>query len=1147
MSVLNIVLFGPPRAERDGVPLRFQRGQTLALLAYLAAANRPHSRDALAALFWPQQDEQQSHAALRRSLYDLGRIIGKDWLTLEDHRVALPARPGLAVDVRRFGVLTAPVAGHGHAAPQLCDDCLAALAEAAGLYRDDFLAGFTLKGSAEFDTWQTFTTEILRLELAEALEKLAGALLACSQIEPALPHARRWLALDPLHEASHRLLMQLHAAAGDRAALARQYRQCVDLLAAELGVEPALETSALYYALLHSDPAPPAEIAASRDPSVHAIEQPAPSLPPVHLPADATPFVGREAELRQVAQRLADPACRLLTVLGPGGIGKTRLAVQAARSQTDRFAHGVHFVDLASLSSADLLSTALLHALHAPPPAGVKLDDYLLDFLRDKQMLLVLDNYEHLLSGPEPDRRDGYGLVTKIAATAPQLKLLVTSRARINVSQEYLAPLEGLATPPLSSPPLAQAADLTIFLTQDLTDGAVAPASGAASAVGRRRAAGAAVAALNSYSATALFLNCVRRLHPAFQPTAADARAIAHICRLLEGTPLAIELAAAWTRVLPLAEIARDLEQGMSLLTSTLRSAPPRQLSMVAALDHSWRLLAPAERSMLRQLSVFRGGFTREAAQAVAGTHLRDLASLADASWLRLGRAGHYAIHELSRQYCAERLEDEHLAEAGESANQVRQRHAGYYQSLLVERWEDFFRRQGAIAETTPDVPNLLAAWDWALRHDDLSMVWALSNGLGFMADRRGENQSIARVFEIGLGRLRADQAAARGGPAQQRLRAAVLVALLANQCERFCRVGQIEDAQACLAEAEALLGDGATDHVRWAEARWFYGRMTAWLRFERGDFDGLMQLYRALQAELLSQHVQIWPYSPDTTTIWLVETYELLEFNALSLGDYEEVRRLAAEGIAIAEQQRLPYCRAWVSYPLCWALLNLGEYPQAEQAAERFLSAARAFADDLMITQAMAVLGQTQLATGQHDRARATLRRALALARRSGLPGIATSCLAGLGLVELDLGHLLAAQRWYRACCPAVESPARAAAPPAALVGLGRVALGQGRPAEALEFLRQALAVQHRNAAVTAAAIVYTAEALLRQDELARPAELCGFLLRWSGAPHHVKRAAQELLAEVTLRLPAEDLAAAVMLGEGQSLREIVAQSTGP
>ena len=948
--------------------------------------------------------------------------------------------------------------------------------------------------------------------------------------------------------------MQLHAAAGDRAALARQYEQCAGVLAAELGVEPAPETTALYHALVHSQPAPPGETAVSRPPPVRAVEQPAPSRPPTNLPSDATPFIGREAELRQVAQRLADPACRLLTVLGPGGIGKTRLAVQAARSQTDGFAHGVHFVDLAPLSSAELLSATLLRALQAPQSAGAGLDEHLLDFLKDKQMLLVLDNYEHLLTGPDPDRRDGYGLVMKITAAAPQLKLLVTSRSRLNLPQECLALLEGLATPPPATPPLAFETDLTVFVTQERpaeeprASAGADPGATVAASRRQRAASAAAVAALDSYSATALFLACIRRLRPDFQPTADDAQAIAHICRLLEGAPLAIELAAAWTRILPLAEIARDLEQGLSLLTTSLRGVPARQRSMVATFDHSWRLLTSRERSILRQLSVFRGGFTRQAAEAVAGAGLRDLANLADASWLRLERSGRYAIHELSRQYCAEKLEDEHLAEAGESGDQVRQRHAAYYQSLLVSRWEDFFRRQGAIAETTPDVGNLLAAWDWALLHDDLATVWALSNGLGFMADRQGQNQGIARVFEIGLERLRADQAAARGGPEQLRARAATLAALLANQCERLCRIGQLDGAQACLTEAEALLGDGEAGNARWAEAHWFYRRMAAWLRYERGDFAGSMQLYRELQAEMQGKRVQIWPYSTDATTIWLAETYELLEFNALALGEYEEARRMGVEGIAIAEQQHLAYCRAWVSYPLSWALLNLGETAQAEQAAQRFLNEARAFADDLMITQAMAVLGHTQLATGRHDRARTTLRQALALARRSGLRGIAAGCLAGLGNIELDLGHLPAAQRWYQESCAALQPPAAGAAPgpPAALVGLGRVALGQGRPAEAREYFRQALAAQHRNAATTAEAIVYTAKALLCEGELAWPAELCGFLLSWPGTPYHVKGVAEKFYADLEIRLPPEDLATALQRGKAQPLTEIVAQAVG-
>lgn len=250
MSDLDITLFGPPRAERDGVPVTFKRHQTRALLAYLAVTDQPHGRDALVALFWPELDEDRAHAALRRILYDLGRTIGKGWVDLSDDHVQLRTQPGLRIDVRRFRDLVSQVSAHGHAPHRLCDGCLVVLTEAVDLYQDDFLTGFTLKGSVGFDSWQTFLTESLRLELAAALEKLVDALASRCQHDLALPHARRKLALDPLNEASHRLLMKLHASSGDRVGAARQYEQCGKMLAAELGVEPAPETTALYRALL---------------------------------------------------------------------------------------------------------------------------------------------------------------------------------------------------------------------------------------------------------------------------------------------------------------------------------------------------------------------------------------------------------------------------------------------------------------------------------------------------------------------------------------------------------------------------------------------------------------------------------------------------------------------------------------------------------------------------------------------------------------------------------------------------------------------------------------------------------------------------------------------------------------------------------
>jgi DNA-binding SARP family transcriptional activator len=265
MPTLQIFLFGPPHIESAGALVSFHRHQTLALLAYLAAAEQPPSRDTLAALFWPELDEAQAHAALRRGLYDLGRTIGKEWLVVEHERLALRPEAGLRVDVRRFHGLVKEAATHGHGAGPLCDACLAALAAAADLYRGDFLAGFSLRGSVGFDDWQCLTAESLRLELAGVLEKLATGLANRRQLDRALPYARRWLALDPLDEASHRLLMQLHIWTGDRAAAVRQYEACAKALAAELGIEPAAETAALYRTLLRAEP--PVTVPVSRAPA----------------------------------------------------------------------------------------------------------------------------------------------------------------------------------------------------------------------------------------------------------------------------------------------------------------------------------------------------------------------------------------------------------------------------------------------------------------------------------------------------------------------------------------------------------------------------------------------------------------------------------------------------------------------------------------------------------------------------------------------------------------------------------------------------------------------------------------------------------------------------------------------------------------
>ncbi|MEJ5200389.1 MAG: tetratricopeptide repeat protein [Anaerolineae bacterium] len=302
---------------------------------------------------------------------------------------------------------------------------------------------------------------------------------------------------------------------------------------------------------------------------------------------------------------------------------------------------------------------------------------------------------------------------------------------------------------------------------------------------------------------------------------------------------------------------------------------------------------------------------------------------------------------------------------------------------------------------------------------------------------------------------------------------------------------------------------------------------------------------------ELQTGRLQLWPYTADVSAIWLPETYWGRGFNALALGDFAEARRLAEQALALSEQLGLGLGPGFASHLLAWAWLNLGDYERADQAARRFLGIASAFGEGLMTAMALAVLGRTQFRLGRYDEARAWWRRGLALARRTGLHGNVAACLVGLGDIELARGNLAAARRLYEqrlemaGQSPPAGRPSAVASQSvlAALIGLGRVALREGHPHEARERFQQVLSAAGCQAATTAEAIVYTAETLLQQGELARPAELCGFLLAWPGAPQHVKDETRMLLAALEARLTSDELAAAIERGQVRRPEEVLAQ----
>ena len=630
MPTLKLSLLGPPQIELDGAPVHISRHKAVALLAYLAVTGQTHRRDALAALFWPEHDQSGARAGLRRVLAALREALGERWLDADRESVVLNGE--IDLDVRAFRQRLTGCADHRHApqeaceAQEACAACLSLLAEGVALYRGDFLAGFSLRDSAAFDDWQFFQTQGLRDELAHALQRLVEGHAAQGAFDRAIPHARRWLALDPQHEPARRALMALYARAGQHAAALRQYEACERILQEELGVPPSAETTALYQAIKERRELP--------DP---VARNPVSAQRKHNLPAQVTTFVGREALLAEIGERLADPACRLLTLVGPGGSGKTRLALEAASRRLDGYEHGIFFVSLAPLDAVESIVPAVAQALAFSFHGEGEPKAQLLAYLRNKQILLILDNYEHLLSPTLPSPplggiEGGIEPVTDILHTAPDVHILVTSRSRLSVRGESIFPIEGMDVPSLPSP------------------GSEPQLHGRGTTGGvRRRGEG-------DYSAVKLFLDGARRAQPGFGLTEENVADVVRICRLVEGMPLGILLAAAWAGTLTPAEIAAEIEHGLDFLTSDWRDMPARQRSVRAVFDHSWSLLTAQQREVSKALSAFRGGFTRWAAERVVGASLRDVTALVDRSLLHHMPGGRYEVHELVRQYAAEKL-----------------------------------------------------------------------------------------------------------------------------------------------------------------------------------------------------------------------------------------------------------------------------------------------------------------------------------------------------------------------------------------------------------------------------------------------------------------------------------------------------------
>jgi predicted ATPase/DNA-binding SARP family transcriptional activator len=1139
MAGLSLTFFGPPRLELDGVELHLDTRKAIALLAYLAQTERAQSREALAALLFPEYDDDRAFANLRRTLWTLNKAGLGPYLDLSGATIALrPFSPaaGLACDVDGFHRALAGCAGHGHDADEVCPECVSLLSQAAELYRGDFLAGFTLKDSAEFDEWQFFQAETLRREAAGMLDRLSQGLAAAGDYPAAIASARRWLALDPLHEPAQRQLMRLYAASGQRTAALRQYQECVRVLADELGAEPEAETAALYEEIRRAPTISRMQTANSALKAMRSHARPprltpevTPTPPP--LPQPPAPFVGRRAELARIRDLLADPKCRLLTVTGPGGIGKTRLALQAAASAAastapDSFAGNVYFVALAALASPELLPSAVAVALGLRPGEGARsADDHALvfDFLRARRALLVMDNFEHLLAGVD--------FLAGILAAAPGVKLLVTSRERLNAPGEWVFEATGMPYP---------------------TDGESASGAG---------------------GAADLFLQYATQARADFVPGSADWPEIARICRLVEGSPLGIELAAAWVRLLTPAEIAGEIAADLDFLKSTQRGLPERQRSLRAAFEYSWRLLSDDERDALCRLAVFRGGFTRPAAAAVAGASLPILAMLESRSLVHVVTSGRYDMHEVLKQYAAEKLEVDPALQA-----ETLVRHAGYFLGLLAEAEKGLqcSRQKDVLAElaaeignlrrafdTTTDVTRLRAAPTTGSIYDAISLpalVRAMSALILFYL-MRGRHSEGDELFGLAVTRLLEVEQACPALPGLTEALALLMAAaaftgigLHAQEHVAFLFGGAIDRARrlpACRTRAHALslVGFG-TNCVSYTQAEALYQETMAFFG-STGDRWGLA-LARLRWADNphpvtngLTRAAAYQASLQDYTALgdrWCMALcYNGLAAIAYWGGDYSAAQGYARQSLDIYQALDEPWRAADIRFYLAATAMDLGAYEEARAYWEENLAFVRDMGRLTSVATCYDCLAAVDYQLGRYAAARQNYLAALDIHRRLDLHHNVAVSLGGLGLTALALGHGTEARSCYQeaAALAATLSGQRMEDWQQAICfkNLGRLSLGLGERAAAADHLRRALAaaLQSKRIPEVLEVLGRLAQLLAEGGELARAVEALAQPVVDPATPHSARTDAEALLSRLAVQLAPDDYEAALARGRSR------------
>ncbi len=706
------------------------------------------------------------------------------------------------------------------------------------------------------------------------------------------------------------------------------------------------------------------------------ISSPKPSVESTNLPETPTPLIGRQQELAALKQLLEDPQCRMVTLFGPGGIGKTRLAIETAYKQKESYLDGVYFVSLASVNSPTFMIPAIAGQLGVFIQGQIDPRLQLLNYLKSKNILLLLDNLEHLLTGID--------LLAEILERSPRVQLLVTSRERLNLQGEWVFEINGLPVPAANTDPNAA-----------------------------------------EYGSMQLFIQSAGRNVANFELQKDDLPSIVRICQAVEGMPLGIELAAAWVPVLSCREIAQEIESSLDFLTTTTRDIPERQRSLRAAFNHSWNLLSEEERGLLQKLSVFQGCFSRNAAQEVAGANLLSLLGLVSKSLLRRTENGCYDLHEVVRQYARDHLDEDPDQEL------VYTRHSNYYLAFLKDQERELqsHAQHEALQELTDEIDNLHAAWSWAVNHDRFESIGGALRSFGALCEIRGWLIEGLKYLDLVIQKLHANP----NFKHQPRL----LGQVLTQQGLLYFRQGRFDRAQAILEESISLLspiGDPKTltiplvisgvilflnGEIENSQARLDEGLIharaagdlifEAYAVFNKGYIQSLLGFYDGAYEQMLTG-LAMWRAIGDPHSIALGLNY--ISTTAIKLGLYDQAREYLEESLQLCQQVGDRWGLGTAFRHLGLLALAQGNLSEAKSKIQESLDIFAEFITGWDIAHSMICLGETAIAARELPEAEQIFLEALPIASKAKAWPLVMDILVGLADIYFQNGKVEQAGR---------------------------------------------------------------------------------------------------------------------------------------